>query len=102
MISSLIALVFSGVMNTTMTIHLPKGVEYREVCVYSAGEVDNKMMPGTFTPFWAMSCYKPYLSVEDHKLRVGTYAVIVTLELNDGTYLRTQQHNIRPVETEQP
>ena len=94
-----LTLTLSGYMNTLLTIHLPKGVEWERVCVWSYGRVDDKYNPGQYHEWYALSCWKPRFSVEDYHLRSGAIEVVVEVITPEGV-VRTPITTIRPVEEE--
>lgn len=80
-----------------LMIHYPTDSKLIEVCIESEGKVDDRMNPGEYLPWWAVSCWKPFYKTEEYHFWPGAYRYKLILEMEDG-FIVDGPRQIKPEE----
>lgn len=71
MITLLLAIQITVASNWSR-LYIRYDVPLEYVCIQTEGKVDDKSNPGDFIPWWAESCWEPWLKREEYRLRPGS------------------------------
>ena len=77
------------------------------ICIQTEGKVDDKYNPGDFLPWYAESCWPPYLRFETYRLRAGSlrYRICAdTYEVDCAPWviLRPEESEMTPLDPSRP